>query len=159
MRSDSCDKLMNKVHVGTPEQAYMWDIASESMKCVMNWLIGCNTKILGCQRLGGMTDEVSTVGSRTTQVHENGLLGPTCWVGCVYMHHVVDRDWVAWQTRLAQLGRQMIQSHENGLLGPTCWVGCVYIHHSGKKKWVVEKQADNMKIWWVINDTRIVIMS
>ena len=37
-------------------------------------LIDYNTTTLGCQRLGGMTDEVSTV---------------ACWVGHVYMHHVV----------------------------------------------------------------------
>ena len=42
--------------------------------------------------LGGMKDDVSTVGSQTTQGHENRLLGPTCWVGCVYMHHIIDRD-------------------------------------------------------------------
>ena len=71
-------------------------------------LIDCNTKTLGCQRLGGMTDEVNTI---------------ACWVGRVYMHHVVglhDRRgqhgymlgqmclyapyyWVAWQMRSTQL--------------------------------------------------------
>ena len=72
---------------------------------------------------------------QTIQGHENGLLGPTCWVGCVYMNHIVDRDWVAWQTRSAWLGRQTMQSHENGLLGPTCWVGRVYMHYSENMNW------------------------
>ena len=45
--------------------------------------------------LGGMTDEVNTGESQTMQDHENRLLRPTCWVGRVYMHHIVDRNWVA----------------------------------------------------------------
>ena len=49
--------------------------------------------------------------------HENGLLGPTYWVRCVYMHHIIDRDWMAWQKRSARLGHQTMQGHENGLLG------------------------------------------
>ena len=37
-------------------------------------LIDCNTMTLGYQRLGGMTDEVSTV---------------AYWIGHVYIHYVV----------------------------------------------------------------------
>ena len=62
----------------------------------------CNTTRMGCwgRRVGSdvsictmlwdcMRDNVSAVVELKTQCHENGLLRPTCWVGRVYMHHVV----------------------------------------------------------------------
>ena len=58
-------------------------------------VIDFNTTMLGCQRLGGMTDEVNTV---------------ACWVGRVYMHHVVG------------CMRYKISTVE-------CWVRRVYMHH------------------------------
>ena len=63
---------------------------------------GCNAMILGCRGrrvgsnvsictvlLGCMKDEVNIVTEPKTQCHDIGLLRPTCWIGCVYIHHVV----------------------------------------------------------------------
>ena len=84
------------------------------------------------------------------QGHENRLLGPTCWVGYVYMHHIVGgminevstvecwvgcvymhyRDWVAWQTRSVQLH-----------------VGSDMSICSNLEIWIIEKQVDNV---WIV---------
>ena len=85
VRITSFDNLMVDVYVGILTQAYPWDIANKSLNCNMMpryWVI-C-TMLLGC-----MTDDVSTVAEPKMQCHDIRLLRSTCWVRCVYMHHVV----------------------------------------------------------------------
>ena len=65
--------------------AYAYDVANKSLNCNMMpryWVI-CSM-LLGC-----MTDDFNTIAGPETQRHDIGLLRPTCWVGCVYKHHVV----------------------------------------------------------------------
>ena len=82
---DNIDNLMIYEHDGTLAYAYICDVPNKSLNCNMMlryWVI-C-TMLLGC-----MTDEVNTVAEPKTQCHDIGLLRPMCWVGYVYMHHVV----------------------------------------------------------------------
>ena len=136
VRIDNYDNLTNNVYIGTPGEAYTWDIASEILKCI-DWRQRQDIGLLNIMSTYWVIFWVAwhtslvRFGRQTIQGHENGLLGLMWWVICVYMHHIIDRDWVAWQTRSTRLGRQMTQGHENGLLGPTCWVGCIYMHHYG----------------------------
>ena len=82
---DNIENLMIDVHDGALEYAYTCDITNKSLNCDMMpryWII-C-TMLLGCT-----TDDVITTTKPNTQFHDIGLLRPTCWVGHVYMHHVV----------------------------------------------------------------------
>ena len=64
-------------------------------KDVMPWYCVAEADVLGLDvsictmLLDCMTDDVSTIAEPETQCHDIGLLRPTCWVGRVYMHHVV----------------------------------------------------------------------
>ena len=58
-------------------------------------ILGCGGRHVGSDAsictmlLGCMTNDVSTIAEPETQCHDNELLRPTCWVGHVYMHHIV----------------------------------------------------------------------
>ena len=76
---------MIDVRDGELAYTYICDIANKSLSYNMMpryWVI-CST-LLSC-----MTNDVSTVAEPKTQCYDNGLLRPMCWVGRVYMHHVV----------------------------------------------------------------------
>ena len=82
---DNIENLMIDVHDGALAYVYTCDIANKSLNYDMiprYWVI-CSM-LLGC-----MTDDVSTIVEPKTQCHDIGLLRPTCWVGRVYMHHVI----------------------------------------------------------------------
>ena len=89
VRIESYDDGMYIVHVGTLAQAYIWDIANESLSCDMmpkcwvicelNWLIATPWRWVARDWVAWQTMS-ARLGCQVMQVHDIGLLGPVCWV-------------------------------------------------------------------------------
>ena len=134
MRIDGYDDLIIDVHIGTLSQACTWDIANESLK----WLICCNTMLMGCQRLGGMTERSarlrvgSDVSICTMEIGWHDRRGQH---GCV-----LDRMYLyvpIWKSELLRMGGMIDE-----VSTVACWVGCVYMHN---RDWV----ARQMRFAWL----------